>query len=154
MHPQGDHVAVFAYKVAMRHKSIPIEVREDVAQETVVRLLECFEKGKVDEKRVSAAFIRTVAYHLFVSRFRKEKRSRPFFDGEDHAAPAIDRFRHRADLLEQAPLILSARQMAILHLRLEGRTHKEIAAELRIPAGTVGRLWAEAMHDLQLALRA
>jgi DNA-binding NarL/FixJ family response regulator len=55
--------------------------------------------------------------------------------------------------LEQAPLTLSARQMDILRLRLDGLTHKEIAARLGMPAGTVGRLWAEAMHLLQIALR-
>jgi DNA-directed RNA polymerase specialized sigma24 family protein len=143
-------------RIVGRLKVVPAAVQEDLAQDTAVQILQAIHDGRLVEDRIPNAYIRIIAERLSISRWRKEKRLRSFKDGEGcglEEEPGRSG-RDLDDLLEQAPHVLTARQLAILRLKLEDpdRTLADIADLLGRAKGSVGREWAAAQHTLRIAL--
>ena len=89
-----------------------------------------------------AAWVRSAAWRVAISRWRRTRRLLRVHDG---ASPERDAFENLADLVSLAQALrslpLRQRQAIVLH-HLAGLSIAEIAAQVHAPAGTVkARLW-------------
>lgn len=116
----------------------------DVLQDTWLKLAQRGADGAIDDP---AAFVRSVARNTALDYLRKDRRRRSIdaeirellFDAEDALSPErILIGREAADMLAAAidALPEQTRRVFVMN-RFEGKTHREIAAELRISDSAV-----------------
>jgi RNA polymerase sigma-70 factor (ECF subfamily) len=150
------HLRQIALESSRKAGSGPEEA-EDIAQEVTVRLWEM--AGRLEEISSLDAFTATVARHLSVSSYRKNRK----FAGQDAFWKMTDRVagpdeameaKDEGKWLERKLMELPSTEYAILHMRqVERLSNKEIALRLGIAETSVGTLLSRARRRLLEEIR-
>lgn len=122
---------------------------EDVVQSTFVRFLE-----HADTVESPKSWLFTVATNLVRDRERKEKRRRELAAGESRSrdpTPPDEAAELRGELedVREALYRLPDRDRALLVLRAEGFSYREIAESLGVAKGSVGPMIGRALGRLE-----
>lgn len=149
-HYRGDIVLYANYLLAG-----DIHAAEDVAQETAIRLWKHPEV--LNDRRPLGSWLRTVAHNIVVDRVRR-RRARPV---EVTLLPGIDsESQEEFSLVDEADAVatilsrLSPRhRIVVLEVYVRDRPVVEVAAELRIPTGTVKSRCHTALRQLRATYR-
>lgn len=148
--------AIYPSLVRYCHRSTADpDAAEDIAQETMVRLFAHGVSGPEEGRR---AWAFKTATHLIRDRYRVEENRRRLL-AENPTRPtgpeAPDRSLERSETrrrVRSALDTLADRDRAILLMRYEGFSYKEIAAAVGVAATSVGTLLARAERRLSEAL--
>ncbi len=130
------------------------EIAKDVMQDTFVAL--CGSAGRFCPRGAGRAYVLGVARRLTLQRIAERARTPLFADGEIPEQAEADAFTARIEGQAYAAQLLAAldereRDIVILHV-LVGLKHREIAAALHLPLGTVCRAYREAVAKLRDAV--
>ncbi|HEX7836366.1 MAG TPA: RNA polymerase sigma factor [Kofleriaceae bacterium] len=128
----------------------------DLVQDTYERALRA--QDRCDERRNPRGWMVTILHHLFIDRRRKMRRSARTVavDDLDLAVPEPDASPPWSSVtlqqVDSALATVGAEFRRVYDLHVRGWTYDEIAAELKIPKGTVGTRLLRARGKLKDAL--
>ncbi|UED86638.1 SigE family RNA polymerase sigma factor [Streptomyces profundus] len=108
---------------------------QDVVQEAFVRAWE--RRAALDPESAPEAWVRTVAWRLAVSRWRRVRTSLSFARRQGPSAPVPPPDTHHVLLVRALRQIPPAQRRAVVLHHLCDLTVKEVAAETDCPVGTV-----------------
>ncbi|MFL1430127.1 MULTISPECIES: sigma-70 family RNA polymerase sigma factor [unclassified Nocardiopsis] len=132
-----------------------VPLAQDVVQETLLRAWRRPDVMAREEGAVRA-WLYTVARNLVVDEMRSARHGREFSTDRPPENPQADRSQAVLDawLVADALSALSAEHRAVVvGAYYRGRSVEELAAELRIPAGTVKSRLHYALRAMRLALQ-
>jgi len=151
--------ALLAHLPRLRRYAIALcrdsNLADDLVQECVERALR--NREALNQQSHVSGWLRSILHNLYLDALRRERRRGISVDWHDSAnlielsvAPAD---RSAARELQQAmnELTVEHRQILLL-VGLEGRSYRDVAAELDIPIGTVMSRLARARAQLRLLL--
>jgi RNA polymerase sigma-70 factor (ECF subfamily) len=139
-----EHFARFVLKTVGEMRFISPLIRDDIAQETFIKLNRAIDKGKLEAGRIRTAHIRLIAKNIHIDFLRKKMlREDACVEITDYNSEcSVDgcKYNHdRLTILQVAQVDLPLIEKDVIGLLLEGFEQKEIAEKLGIPPGTVRR---------------
>lgn len=128
---------------------------QDLTQDTLLRAMQ--NRDKFDNKPNIKPWILTIARNLFTNKYRRRQLEAKVggemktddlkgFDDMDHVDPILKKN------IDQVIGLLSPERQAVIRLRMQNKSYKEISAELNIPLGTVMSQLFRATKDLRKLL--